>query len=233
MWDHPGPSSVQEWGPFWGRGSTIHTTVLVKLVSPLKLSTSVKAKDSAEESGRWSGIVFIFRMILNLFFNFFKWTWHFSQQLGKQKKRGKKGFRPPARPAAAGHQTVILVTSLTVIFLPFPTAWSLAGCGSSGLDSTGRGHPPGQGQWRQELMAINCRTNTSPHLSGLSLLHIWCCLYSLCTWSSTVGWSVPCMPRGFKKWYSTHKGVNLRSKYTTQVQQQRPESTTVTHLACM
>ena len=27
---------------------------------------------------------------------------------------------------------------------------------------------------------------------------------------------------------STHKGVNLRSKYVTQVQQQRPESPTVT-----
>ena len=31
---------------------------------------------------------------------------------------------------------------------------------------------------------------------------------------------------------STHKGVKHRSKYVTQVQQQRPESPTVTHLAC-
>ena len=32
---------------------------------------------------------------------------------------------------------------------------------------------------------------------------------------------------------STHKGVNWRSKYVTQVQQQRPESPTVTQLTCV
>ena len=34
--------------------------------------------------------------------------------------------------------------------------------------------------------------------------------------------------RNFNSFESTHKGVNLRSKYVTQVQQQRPESPTVT-----
>ena len=32
---------------------------------------------------------------------------------------------------------------------------------------------------------------------------------------------------------STYKEVNQRSKYVTQVQKQRPESPTVTHLACV
>ena len=31
---------------------------------------------------------------------------------------------------------------------------------------------------------------------------------------------------------STHKGVNKRSKDNTPIQQQRPESPTITHLAC-